>query len=190
MKPIAQITRVVAVLLVSSVLALTLWTPASAQLAPPDRDSVMLRIVSFPNPVYMAGFSWTLSRQLDLVGTYNFNSATGGGNLWDAGVRYHFRGMASGVDVFLGAGYANATAPFPGFATGSGITAGGGASVHLTNLVTGYGSVNLLSIAGTTASILDYGVQLELSNRVSGQLGIMNFGGLGEPYLGMSFALH
>jgi hypothetical protein len=190
MKPIAQITRVVAVLLVSSVLALTLWTPASAQLAPPNRDSVMLRVAAYPSPIYMAGFSWTLNRQFDLVGTYNLNSATGGGNLWDAGVRYHLRGTPSGVDAFVGLGYASVSVPFLTFATGSGITGGGGASVHLSNLVTGYGSVNLLSIGGTTSSILDYGVELEISNRVSGQLGIINFAGIGEPYVGFSFALH
>lgn len=156
----------------------------------------MVRIITFPNPVYEAGFSWPLSRQLDFVGTYNFNSATGGGNLWDAGVRFHFNVPTSGVDAFLGLGFASITAPFPypgfggGTATSSGITGGGGATVRLTSVVSGYATVNLLSLGGTTSSILDYGVEVELSNRVAGQLGIINFGGVGEPYLGLTFGLH
>lgn len=194
MQPRVRIQHIAgAALLVSTLLALTLCTPASAQLAPPDRNVVMLRVANFGGalgPVYMGGFSWTLSRQLDVVGMYNLNSATGGGNLWDAGLRYHFRGTSSGVDAYAGLGYANATAPFPGFATGSGVTGGAGATVELGSALTGYASVNLLSIGGTTGSILDYGVELRLSNRISGQLGIINFGGIGEPYLGFSFALH
>lgn len=182
-----------AALLVSALLALTPSTPASAQLAPPDRNVVILRVANFGGglgPVYMGGFSWTLNRQFDIVGMYNLNGATGGGNLWDAGVRYHFRGTGSGVDAFAGLGYANATAPFVGFATGSGITGGAGATVELGSNLKGYASVNLLSVTGTTSSILDYGVELQLSNRISGQLGIINFAGTGEPYLGFSFTLH
>ena len=190
MKPIAQITRVVAVLLASSVLALTLWTPASAQLAPPDRNAVMLRVATFGNPVYMAGFSWAFSRQLDLVGTYSATSNAPTGNLWDAGVRYHFPVPTQGVDVFLGAGVANATAPFFTFGSASGFTAGGGATFQLSNLLRGYGSVNIVSLGGTTNSVLDVGAELQLTNRVSGQLGYINFAGTGEPYLGVSIALH
>ena len=200
MQPRVRIQQVVgAAFLVTTLLALTLCTPASAQLAPPDRNVAMLRVANFGGglgPVYMAGFSWTLNRQFDIVGMYNLNGASGGGNLWDAGVRYHFRGTPSGVDAFVGLGYANITAPFPfsgftaGAASSSGITGGGGASVHFTNALTGYASVNLLSLGGTTNSILDYGVELELSNRVAGQLGIINFAGVGEPYLGFSFTLH
>ena len=190
MKPIAQITWVVAVLLVSSVLALTLWTPASAQLAPPDRNAVILRVATFGNPVYTAGFSWGLSSQLDIAGTYNFTANAPTGNLWDAGVRYHFKLPTPGVDAFLGAGIANVSAPFLGFANGSGFTAGGGGSLRLSDLLTGYGSVNIVSIGGATSSILDLGVELRMGNRVSGQLGYINFAGVGEPYLGVSFALH
>lgn len=159
----------------------------------------MLRVSSFGGglgPVYMGGFSWALNRNFDIVGMYNQNGASAGGNLWDAGIRYHFHNTAPGVDAFVGVGYASITAPFPfsgftaGTATSSGVTGGGGASVHLTNGLTGYATVNLLSLGGTTNSILDYGVELELSNRISGQLGIINFAGVGEPYVGFSFTLH
>lgn len=189
MKPIAQVTRVVAVLLVSSVLALTLWAPASAQLAPPDRNAVMFRVATFGNPVYTAGFSWAFSRQLDIVGSYNFTANAPTGNLWDAGVRYHFPLQTPGVDAFLGAGVANVTVPFFGFPTGSGFTAGGGATFQLSSQLTGYGSVNIVSIGGTTNSVLDVGAELQLSPRISGQLGYINFAGVGEPYLGVSIAL-
>ncbi len=150
----------------------------------------MLRVATFGNPVYTAGFSWGLSNQLDIAGTYNFTANTPTGNLWDAGVRYHFRVRSPGVDAFVGAGIADVSAPFLGFANGSGFTGGGGASLRLTDLLTGYGSVNIVSIGGTTSSILDLGVELRMGERVSGQLGYINFAGTGEPYLGLSVALH
>lgn len=178
------------VLLVSTLLALAQCAPAGAQLAPPDRNAAMLRVATFGNPVYTAGFSWGLTSQLDVAGAYNFTSNTPTGSLWDAGLRYHFLVPASGVDAFVGAGIASASPPFMGFANGSGFTAGGGGSYRFNSALTGYGTVNIVSIGGTTSSIFDLGVELNFGNRVSGQLGYINFAGTGEPYLGVSFALH
>ncbi len=130
MRPFGQTTlRAVVVLLVSTVLALGLCAPAGAQLAPPDRNEVMLRVATFGNPVYTAGFSWGLTSQLDVAGAYNFTANTPTGSLWDAGLRYHFPVPASGVDVFVGAGIASVSTPFLGFANGSGFTGGGGGSL-------------------------------------------------------------
>ncbi|HEX2711370.1 MAG TPA: hypothetical protein VHM88_03985 [Candidatus Acidoferrales bacterium] len=191
MQSIAQTRRVAtAVVLVSALFALTLSTPVSAQLAPPDRNAVIFRVATFGNPVYTAGFSWAFNPQFDIAGSYNFTANAPTGNMWDAGVRYHFRLPTSGVDAYVGAGVANVSAPFMGFANGSGFTGGGGGSVRFNELLTGYGSVNIVSVGGTTNSVLDLGVELNFGTRASGQLGYINFGGVGEPYLGVSFALH
>ncbi len=191
MRPVTRTTlEAIVAFLVPSLLALALCAPAGAQLAPPDQNAAMLRIATFGNPVYTAGFSWGLTSQLDVAGTYNFTSNTPTGSLWDAGVRYHFRVPASGVDAFVGAGIASASPPFMGFANGSGFTGGAGASYRFNSLLAGYGTVNIVSIGGTTSSIVDLGVELSFGNRVSGQLGYINFAGTGEPYLGVSFALH
>lgn len=191
MQPLAQTRQVaMAVVLVSALLALTLCTPASAQLAPPDRNAVMLRIASFGNPVYEGGFSWGIaSSQFDIVAAYSATWNAPTGNLFDAGVRYHFP-MPTGVDAYVGAGWASVSTPFFGFANGSGITGGAGGSVRLSDLLTGYGSVNIVNIGSTSGSIVDVGVELRLSHRVSGQLGYMNFTGVGGPYVGVSFGLH
>jgi hypothetical protein len=176
-------------LVVSALLPLTLWTPASAQVVPPDRNAIDFRVATFSgSPVYSVGFSWGFTPVLDLNIAYNTQS--GGGNLLDAGVRYHFRVPTPGVDIFLSGGLASVTAPFPGFgANGTGLALGGGASVRLTDLLVGYADISLMSVGGGSNSVFDLGVQLQFGPRLSGQLGYINFAGSGAPYLGLNLNL-
>jgi hypothetical protein len=192
MKRRMQITRVaLTVLLGSALLSLALWTPASAQIVPPDRNAVDLRVATFAGAsVYSAGLSWGFTPQLDLAASYSFQSIGGGptGSLLSAGVRYHFPVTTPGVDVYLGAGFANENGPFPGFGTlnASGFSAGGGASIRLTEVLVGYASGSIFSLGGTTNSVIDLGLQLHFTPRISGQLGYINFAGASAPYLGVN----
>ncbi len=183
----------VAGLVVSALLSLTLWTPASAQVVPPDRNAVDFRVATFSgSPVYSVGFSWGFTPVLDLNIAYSFQSVGGAtGNLLNAGVRYHFRVPTPGVDIFLAGGLASETGPFPGFgfANGTGFSVGGGASFRLTDLLVGYADVSLIALGGTTNSVFDLGVQLAFGPRLSGQLGYINFAGSGAPYLGLNLSL-
>ncbi len=182
------------VLLVSALLSLAPWTPASAQVFPPDRNAVDLRVAAFGGaPVYSAGLSWGFTPLLDVVASYSFQSVGGGptGSLLTAGVRYHFPVPTPGVDAYLGAGFANVNAPFPGFgATASGFSAGGGASIRLTESLIGYASGSIFSLGGTTNTVIDLGLQLHFTPRVAGQLGFIYFGGASGPYLGVDIGLH
>lgn len=185
---------ILTVLLVSALLSLAPWTPASAQVFPPDRNAVNLRVAAFGGaPIYSAGLSWGFTPVLDLVAAYSFQSVGGGptGSLLTAGVRYHFPVPTPGVDAYLGASFANMNAPFPGFggANASGFSAGGGASIRLTETLLGYASGSVFSLGGTTNAVIDLGLQLHFSPRVAGQLGYIYFGGASGPYLGVDIGL-
>jgi hypothetical protein len=190
MKRIAGMKRMaVAALVVSSVFSLTLSRPAAAQIVPPDRKAVDVKVAFFSgSPVYSIGFSYGLTPALDFTAFYSYQSVAGAsGSLLDAGARYHFPVTAPGVDVYLSGGFASKSVTFPGFGTGtsSGISLGGGASIRLTPTLTGFAAGSLLSLRGTSNVVLDLGLQLALAPHVSGQLGLLDFAGSTAPYLGV-----
>ncbi len=197
MKRVAHIRRAaVTVLLVSTLFSLTLWTPAVAQIVPPNRNAVSLTFATFSGaPVYQFGFSYGMTPTLDLTAFYSYQSVAGANfSLLDAGIRYHFPVPTPGVDVWLGAGIAGATAnvSIPGFGavgvSSTGLSVGGGASVRLAPTLTGYASGSLLSLGGTSNSIFDLGVMLHFAPQLSGQIGYVNYAGSGAPYFGLNLS--
>ena len=193
MKRIAHVTRIaVAAFVVSTILSLALWTPASAQIVPPNRNAVSFSAAFFSgSPVWQVGFSYGLTPRLDLTAFDAYQSVTGASaNLIDAGVRYHFTLPTPGTDVFLGIGIANASASFAGIGSGSatGLSLGGGASLHFAPTATGYVSGDILTFNGGSFSIIDLGVMLQLAPRLSGQIGWIDYGGSGAGYVGLNLS--
>ena len=191
MKQIAHAKRItVAVLLLTTVLSLTLWTPASAQIVPPDRNAVSLSAAFFSGaPVYQLGFSHRLNPALDFTAFYAYQSVSGtSAGLLDAGIRYHLPVPAPGVDVFLGAGVANVSAGAPGFGSASawGASVGGGASVRLGPTLTGYAEGSEFLFSGASNAVFDLGLQLQFAPLLSGQLGWIEYAGSGAVYAGLN----
>ncbi len=190
MKRIAHAKRTaVAVLLLSTILSLTLWTPASAQIVPVDRNAVSLSAAFFSGaPVYQLGFSRSLNPVLDFTAFYAYQSVAGtSGGLLDAGLRYHLPVPAPGVDVFVGAGLANVSVGSPGFGTVSawGASVGAGASVRLGPTLTGYASGSEFLFSGASNAVIDLGLNLQFAPLLSGQVGWITYGGSGAAYLGL-----
>jgi hypothetical protein len=190
MKRTAHAKRIaVAVLLLTTVLSLTLRTPASAQIVPPDRNAVSISAAFFSgSPVYQLGFSHSLNPALDFTAFYAYQSVAGtSGGLLDAGIRYHLPVPAPGVDVFLGAGVANASVGSPGFGSVSawGASVGGGASVRLGPTLTGYASGSEFLFSGASNAVIDLGLKLAFAPLLSGQLGWIQYGGSGAAYVGL-----
>jgi hypothetical protein len=193
MKRISGVKRIaIAAVLASSVLSLSLPRPAAAQIVPPNRNAINFSVATFSGaPLWSLGFSYGITHALDVTAFYSYQSVSGAsGSLLDAGLRYHFPVPTPGADVYVGAGVASVSTSVPGF-TGSstGISIGAGASIRLTPILTGYASGSVLSLSGTSNSIIDLGVMLQLAPRVSGQLGYLDFAGTGAPYLGINFSL-
>ena len=183
---------IAAACLASALCALTLARPAAAQVVPPNRDAFSFSLATFSGaPVWSVGFSYGITPALDVTAFYSYQSASGtSGGLLDAGVRYHLPVPSSKADVYVLAGIASLTPPFPGFSGGSAtsLAAGAGASVRFTSALSGYASGTIVSLGGSNA-IVDLGLMLQLAPRVSGQLGYLNFAGAGAPYLGITFGL-
>jgi hypothetical protein len=193
MKRIAHVTRIaVAAFVVSTILSLSLWTPASAQIVPPNRNAVNFSAAFFSgSPVWQLGFSYGLSPRLDLTAFWAYQSVAGSnGNLFDAGVRYHFPVPAPGADLYVGAGLANISGTSAGFGTVSstGISLGGGGSLQFTPLLTGYAGVGVFAFSGASNSIVDVGVMLHLAPRLSGQIGWIDYAGSSAGYLGLNLS--
>ncbi|HEX2715720.1 MAG TPA: hypothetical protein VHM88_26355 [Candidatus Acidoferrales bacterium] len=191
MRQIAQVMRIaVAVLMASTLLSLPLGTPASAQIASPDRNAVSISAAFFSGaPVYQFGFSHSLNPALDFTAFYAYQSVSGtSAGLLDAGIRYHLPLPAPGVDVFLGAGLANVSAGAPGFGSASawGASVGGGASVRLGPTLTGYASGSEFLFSGASNAVIDLGLMLQFAPLLSGQLGWIQYGGSGAAYLGLN----
>ena len=191
MKRIAHLTRITAAaLVVSTILSLTLWTPASAQIAPPVRNAVNFSAAFFSgSPVWQLGFSYGLTRSLDFTAFWAYQSVAGStGNLVDAGVRYHFLLPTPGADVYVGAGIANVSGTFPGFGTVSstGLSVGAGGSLRLAPMVTGYASAGIFAFSGASNSIVDLGVLMQLTPRLSGQIGLVDYAGSSAGYVGLT----
>ncbi len=185
----------IAALLAVSVFSLVLWTPdrAVAQVVPPNRNAVDVSVATFAGaPVYSVGVDFAFpATPLDLTFAYSLQSVAGTtADLLNLGIRYHFLVPAPGVDIFLGAGVASASASLPGFGTvnASGVSVGGGASVSLASRITGYASGSLVSLGGTSNSIIDLGLLFQLAPRVAAQVGYINFAGSGAPYLGINIS--
>lgn len=185
----------IAALLVSTVFSLVLWTPgpAGAQVVPPSRSAVGFSVATLSGAtVYSVGFSYgLLAVPLDITAAYSFQSVAGTtGSLLDVGVRYHFQVPAPGVDLFLTGGLASENGPFPGFGAlnASGFSVGAGASVQFTQMFSGYARGRVVSLGGVTNSVIDLGAQLQLTPRIFGQAGYINFAGSGGPYLGVSMS--
>lgn len=197
MKRVAHIRRAaVTALLVSTLFSLTLWTPAVAQIVPPNRNAVSFTFATFSAaPVYQFGFSYGVTPVLDLTAFYSFQSFAGvTGSLLDAGIRYHFPLPTPGVDVWLGGGIASQSVSVSGSgfgtitASSTGFSVGGGASVRLAPALTGYASGSLVSFSGTSNSIFDVGVMLHFAPQLSGQIGYVNYYGNGAPYFGLNLS--
>lgn len=191
MKRIAIAVPALIVLLASS-LMLNPAAPATAQVVPPNRNAVSFSFAGFSGaPVYSLGASLIVGRRLDATLGYSFQSVGGvSGSLLSVGVRYHFPVTAPGTDVFAGVGLASSSATFSGFDTvnASGLFVSGGASIRLAERFTGYVSGSLYSLGGTSTSVIDLGVQVPLADRAWAQVGYVNFGGSGAPYLGVSLS--
>lgn len=190
MKQTARAT-LIALFLLS--LTLGMAHPAAAQVVPPTRNASSFSYATFSStPVYSFGLALTINPTLDATFAYSTQTAGGStGSLLGLGARYHFKPTAPGVDAFVGGGLASATATLPGFGTlnASGLFVGGGASLHFADRLIGYAAGSLYSLGGTSNSVIDLGVQIQLAPRVSGQIGYINFAGSGAPYLGISVNL-
>jgi len=190
MKRKAHVARIaVAALVVSTILSLTLWTPASAQIVPPNRNAANLSAAFFSgSPVWEVGFSYGLTPRLDLTAFWGYQSSSPTGNLVDAGLRYHFPLPTPGTDVFVGAGVANISGTLPGFGAQSstGLSIGAGGSLRLAPTVTGYASAGIFAFSGSSNSIVDFGVQLALAPRLSGQIGLVDYAGTSAGYVGLT----
>jgi hypothetical protein len=197
MMPVAGTNRILGgAVLASALIALALAAlagPARAQVVPPNRNAVNFSVATFSGaPVWSLGFSYGVTEHLDLTASYSFQSATGAsGGLFGAGVRYHIPVPTAVADVYVGAGIASLSPPFPGFApatSSTSLSVGAGGSVRFTSALTGYAGGSVVSLGGTNA-IIDLGLMLQLAPRVSGQLGYLNFAGAGAPYLGINLGL-
>lgn len=192
MKQTARLTRLaIAVLLVSTVLSLSLWTPASAQVVSPNRNSVNFSAAFFSgSPVYLLGFSYGLTPRLDFTAFWGYQSGSPTGNLVDGGLRYHFPLPTPGADVFVGAGVANISGTNPGFGTVSStsLSVGAGGSLRLAPTLTGYLSGGIFAFSGASNSILDVGVMLGIAPRLSGQIGLISYAGSSAGYVGLTLA--
>ncbi len=75
-----------------------------------------------------------------------------------------------------------------GFPAGSvsGISLGGGVSVRLGPIITGYASGSVLSLGGTSNSIIDLGLLFPVAPRVGFQVGFLDIAGSGAPYIGVN----
>ena len=191
MKRIAHLTRMTAAaLVVSTILSLTLWTPASAQIVPPIRNAVNFSAAFFSgSPVWQLGFSYGLTRNLDFTAFWAYQSVAGSnGNLVDAGVRYHFLLPTPGADVYVGAGIANISGTSAGFGTVSstGLSVGAGGSLRLAPMVTGYASAGIFAFSGSSNSIVDLGLLMQLTPRLSGQIGLVDYAGSSAGYVGLT----
>ena len=191
MKRNAHATRIaVAALVISSILSLTLWTPASAQIVPPNRNAVNFSAAFFSgSPVWQLGFSYGLTPKLDVTAFWAYQSISGStGNLVDAGLRYHFLLPTPGADVFVGAGIANISGTTSGFGSQSstGLSVGAGGSLRLAPTLTGYASAGIFGFGGSSNSIIDIGVQLALAPRLSGQIGLVDYAGSSAGYVGLT----
>lgn len=182
----------VAALLALFLLSLTLGTsePAVAQVVPPSRNAVGFTIATFSGaPLYSLGVALRIDPRLDATLAYSFQTVAGTtGSLLGLGVRYHFKVTTPGADAFLGGGLASTSATLPGFGNlnVSGLFVGGGASIQLANTLIGYASGSLFSLGNVQRSVIDLGVQVQLSGRISGQVGYINFAGSGAPYFGIT----
>ena len=191
MKRIAHLSRMtVAALAISTVLSLTLWTPVSAQIVPPNRNAVNFSAAFFSgSPVWQLGFSYGITRTLDFTAFWSYQSASGAtGNLVDAGVRYHFPIPTPGADLFVGAGIANISGSSPGFGavSSTGLSIGGGGSLHLAPTVTAYLSGGIFAFSGSSNSIVDLGLQMTLAPRLAGQIGWIDYAGSSAGYVGLT----
>ena len=190
MKRIAHLSRLaVAALVVSTVLSLTLWTPASAQIVPSNRNGANFSAAFFSgSPVWLLGFSYGLTRSLDFTAFWAYQSGSPTGNLVDAGVRYHFPIPTPGADVFVGAGVASISGTNPGFGalSSTGLSVGGGGSLRLAPTVTGYLSGGIFAFSGSSNSIVDLGLKMEFAPRLSGQIGWIDYAGSSAGYLGLT----
>jgi hypothetical protein len=182
---------------VAALVALTLgsvmlWTPgrALAQIAPPNRNAVNFSVATFSGaPVYSIGADVALTTPLDLTFSYSTQSVGGvSGSLYGLGLRYHFNLPTPGVDLYLGGGLAGESASVGGFPAGSvsGISLGGGVSVRLGPIITGYASGSVLSLGGTSNSIIDLGLLFPVAPRVGFQVGFLDIAGSGAPYIGVN----
>ncbi len=193
MKRIAHAMRIAVVaLVVSTVLSLALWTPASAQIVPPNRNAVNFSAAFFSgSPVWQLGFSYGITRTLDVTALWAYQSVSGtSGNLVDAGLRYHFPVPTPGADVYVGAGIANISGTSAGFGTVSstGLSLGAGGSLEFTPLLTGYGGVGVFAFSGASNSIVDLGLMLHLAPRLSGQIGWIDYAGSSAGYIGVNLS--
>jgi hypothetical protein len=173
-KPVA-----LAMFLVSTLFSLAYETPASAQ-----GGFVEIRVATFSGfPVYSLNLLRQISPDVVLLISDSFQPTSGGvtGNLLDVGVWYH-TSLANPVILALGVGFTSEHGPFPGFgfANTSGYSIGAGvATLRFTNDLFGYVSERIVTLGGTSNSVLDLG--LALGNL---ELGYINFAGSGAPYLG------
>ena len=189
-----------AVLLVSTLL-LKLWAPAPAYAADVNVTLLDFRVATFSgSPVYSERFSFGITPKFDFVVADSFQPAGGPtGNLLDVGIRYHFEAPfwteapPPAVDSFLQVGFVSENGPFPGlgFANASGLSVGAGATIRLTSRLIGYASGSIVSWAGTSNSVIDLGLQLQLASPlyIYDELGDISFAGSGAPYLGINFIL-
>ncbi|MBI4279810.1 MAG: hypothetical protein HY660_15270 [Armatimonadetes bacterium] len=190
----------VAVFVILSLLALVLVPSREvmAQQFPTSRTALTLSSAGLNwGAVYSLGFSVPVAEALDLVGSYHYQSPTGGTNsLYSVGLRYHIPMLSSEYDLFVGAGYTGVslgvvTGSFPlttlrGNASGGSVSAGG--SVRLAEAWVGYASASLVSLSGTSGGVYDVGVQYRLAPQVALQAGYINFGGVGGGYGGITVA--
>ena len=190
---------VVGAFIAVAILVLTLSSPATAQVVPPERNALDLGVIPvYGTTIYTAGFSHRLNSALDFTAGYVYESSSGNtASLLDAGFRYHFPSPTSRVDFYLSGGYssvnASASMSFGNFtAGGSGYNVGAGASFHLTRAFVAYASASYLSFGGLgSVGFYDVGLQLQFAPHVSGRLGALalSSGGSigGGPYLGLDF---
>jgi hypothetical protein len=191
MKRHGHVARIaVAALVVSTVLSLSLWTPASAQIVPPNRNAVNFSAAFFSgSPVWQLGFSYGLTQSLDFTAFWAYQSISGStGNLVDGGVRYHFLLPTPGADLFVGAGLANISGTTSGFGSQSstGLSLSAGGSLRLAPTLTGYAGVGIFAFSGSSNSIVDAGVQLALAPKLSGQIGLVDYAGSTAGYVGLT----
>ena len=182
----------------AAILVLTLSSPATAQVVPPERNALDVGVIPvYGTTIYTAGFSHSLNRALDLTAGYVYETSSGNtASLLDAGLRYHFPSPTSRVDFYLSGGYssinASASMSFGNFtASGSGYNVGAGGSLHLTRALAVYASASYLSFSGLgSVGFYDVGLQLQFAPHVSGRIGALalSSGGSigGGPYLGLS----